>query len=359
MARRHSILIVLFLLPLAAGAHLFEYGTITTDLSARDKSILLNTEVSQNTNISGFPADKQRQFYADYFSERFLIKLGGEPCSFVFKSYDPSLTAPKSSFTGEFLCPANVMDIADLKIKSTLFNDQFRNFDHFIKFSFDQREWQFVLTANRENFPDDVEAEYIGERKNPPFFQIARQFIWLGVTHIWTGYDHILFLLSLILLLRFWKGILLLVTAFTVAHSITLISAGLEGIRINPRIVEPAIAVSILYMAARNTYLLRKSFTGMKLAGSGHWVGAFGFGLVHGLGFAGALAETTIPENYFVPALIFFNVGIEAGQIVLLLFFVPLLFQIDKLPQARKFLFAASLMTGLLAIVWIFQRLFG
>jgi hydrogenase/urease accessory protein HupE len=130
----------------------------------------------------------------------------------------------------------------------------------------------------------------------------------LGIEHILTGYDHIAFLLALLVASRRLRSLVGVVTAFTAAHSVTLALAALGLVRVPPGLVELAIALSIAYVATENL-LFRRPGT--------RWAEAFGFGLVHGLGFAGFLADSLIYEPLKVTALVGFNLGVEAGQLAI------------------------------------------
>lgn len=145
------------------------------------------------------------------------------------------------------------------------------------------------------------------------------RFFGLGFTHIlpW-GWDHLLFVLGLCLGASGWRSLLGLVTAFTVAHSLSLglVAAGKLGP--SPGLVEPLIAASIAWIAAENLWW-KKGGVGWR-----RWLLVFGFGLLHGLGFAGALLETGIPTAAFWSALFAFNMGVEAGQLSVVLFFLLL-----------------------------------
>lgn len=145
----------------------------------------------------------------------------------------------------------------------------------------------------------------------PTRLEIVRQYLWLGYTHILPkGLDHILFVLGIFLLSPRWKTMLWQVTAFTVAHSITLGLSIYEVVSLPPRIVEPLIALSITYVAIEN--LLTRELKPWRLAL------VFGFGLLHGLGFAGVLKELGLPREEFVTALLTFNLGVEGGQLTVI-----------------------------------------
>jgi len=147
--------------------------------------------------------------------------------------------------------------------------------------------------------------------RRPTRLEIARQYLWLGYTHILPkGLDHILFVLGIFLLSPRWKTMLLQVTAFTVAHSITL-GLSIYGIVSLPSsIVEPLIALSIAYVAIEN--LITRELKPWRLAL------VFMFGLLHGLGFAGVLKELGLPREEFLTALVTFNLGVEGGQLTVI-----------------------------------------
>jgi hypothetical protein len=143
-----------------------------------------------------------------------------------------------------------------------------------------------------------------------------RQYLGLGFTHIWSGIDHLLYIFGLVLLVRDTRTLVKTITGFTVAHSITLGAAALGYVNVPAAPVEAAIALSIVYVAAEvvNARQGRAS-----LARSAPWVIAFGFGLLHGLGFAGALSEVGLPAHAIPMALLLFNTGIEIGQLTFVL----------------------------------------
>lgn len=145
---------------------------------------------------------------------------------------------------------------------------------------------------------------------------VAVDFFGLGVEHILTGTDHLAFLLGLLLAARSLREMAAVVSGFTVAHSITLALAALDVVQLSPRIVEPAIALSIAYVAVEN-FTEPPARRRMALT--------FLLGLLHGFGFAGILAELGLPAGHLVVALLSFNVGVEAGQLLVVLPLLPLL----------------------------------
>jgi hydrogenase/urease accessory protein HupE len=143
--------------------------------------------------------------------------------------------------------------------------------------------------------------------------EVAATYLRLGVEHILFGFDHLLFVLALVILVRDWRRVAVTVTAFTIAHSITLAAATLGFVNVPGPPVEATIALSIVLVAVEilNARRGQSSFTARL-----PWLVAFSFGLLHGFGFAGALAEVGLPQHAIPVALLFFNVGVEIGQLV-------------------------------------------
>ncbi len=193
-----------------------------------------------------------------------------------------------------------------------------------------------------------------------------RQYLVEGIWHIWIGFDHVLFLLSLLLpavLLheaRRWRGVdrfgaalrevTWVVTAFTVAHSITLTLAALRLVELPSRLVESAIAASVVLAAANNL---------KPLVERRRWLVAFGFGLIHGFGFASVLAELGLPRETLVLSLLGFNLGVETGQLAIVAVFLPLAYLLRNTGFYRRAVFVGgSALTLAVALVWLIERAF-
>jgi hydrogenase/urease accessory protein HupE len=198
------------------------------------------------------------------------------------------------------------------------------------------------------------------------FGQVAAAYLWLGVEHILLGVDHLIFVLALLMLVRGWKRIGLTVTAFTVAHSITLGAATLGFLDVPGPPVEAAIALSIALVAVEivNSCRGRESLTARL-----PWLVAFAFGLLHGLGFAGALSEVGLPAHAIPVALLFFNVGVELGQLIfiaavmalfMILRRIMLGFLGAKTNWSRAWLrLGAAYCIGGVASFWLLERVSG
>lgn len=161
-------------------------------------------------------------------------------------------------------------------------------------------------------------------------WQVAGDYTMLGINHILSGYDHLTFVLALLLIVSGWRRLLLTVTAFTLAHSITLAAATLGFLWLPGPPVEATIALSILFLASE---LVKVNRGYPSLTARYPWVVAFVFGLLHGFGFAGALAEVGLPYNEIPLALLMFNVGVELGQLI---FVAAILILIEVLRWFRK-----------------------
>lgn len=191
----------------------------------------------------------------------------------------------------------------------------------------------------------------VGELENMSKTDAALIYLQLGYMHILPlGFDHILFVLSLFLLSPKLKPVLWQATAFTVAHSVTLGLAMYHIITPPAKLVEPLIALSIMYVALENIFSprLKASRVGV----------VFLFGLVHGLGFAGALSQMGLPQNAYLLSLIMFNVGVELGQLtVILLAYFLLAKWFSKRPWYRqRIVIPLSLMIAATAAFWTIQR---
>ena len=195
----------------------------------------------------------------------------------------------------------------------------------------------------------------VKERQATSGWQAAGTYFVLGVEHILMGFDHLLFVFGLLLILSGWKLLALAITAFTVAHSITLALSVLGIIRVPVAPVEAVIALSIVFLATEYARQLRgfQGWTSRK-----PWLVSFAVGLLHGLGFASALREVGLPEDEIPVALVMFNVGVEAGQLAFVAAALPLmLFASARLGKEQPWLrLAAAYSIGGVAAFWFIER---
>lgn len=191
----------------------------------------------------------------------------------------------------------------------------------------------------------------------PSLLSTLERYLVTGIEHIFLGYDHIAFLVAVVLWARRLVPVIKVVTAFTVAHSITLSLATLNVVVIPSAIVEPAIAASIVYVAMENFFTRNIDK---------RWRITFAFGLVHGFGFAGALREIGLPTNAVATALAAFNIGVEVGQVAIVSIVVPTLIVLDRFMavdrakpvRAAALVYALSAVITLLGSYWFFTRVF-
>jgi len=186
-------------------------------------------------------------------------------------------------------------------------------------------------------------------------WEVARTYLVLGVQHILLGVDHLLFVLALLLVVKGAGRVVATVTAFTIAHSITLAAATLGLVRVPGPPVEAMIALSIVFVAAEIVHGARGR---PGLTARRPWVVAFTFGLLHGLGFAGALSEVGLPQNAIPLALFFFNVGVELGQLLFVAAFAVAALVIAQahILWPRWLEMAPAYAIGSIAMFWVLQR---
>jgi hydrogenase/urease accessory protein HupE len=216
---------------------------------------------------------------------------------------------------------------------------------HLATVSTDTRESAYVLVLAQKRIDVDLGA--------PAPVRMARvafgAMVWTGVEHIWTGYDHLAFLFGLVLLGGRPRSLVGVISAFTVAHSITLGLAVLGVVSIRPAIVEPAIALSIAYVGIENIF-------GADPAK--RWRITFPFGLVHGFGFAGALTSLALPRAAIPLALFAFNLGVELGQLAVLAAVLPVVLWARRYAAFR--VWGVRLLSFALSVagfLWFFWRI--
>ncbi|MEX0283145.1 MAG: HupE/UreJ family protein [Paracoccaceae bacterium] len=195
--------------------------------------------------------------------------------------------------------------------------------------------------------------------ETPGAWEVLQSYLYLGVEHILLGLDHLAFVLTLLLLIGNVRRLIGAVTAFTLAHSVTLGAAALGWLSIPGPPVEAVIALSILFVASE---ILHKDEGSPRLSRRAPWLVSFGFGLIHGLGFGSALTEIGLPPGEVVLALLAFNIGVELGQILFIIACLTLwailrqMIRPQLVPRLENVVVYA---VGSLAAFWFFERLAG
>ena len=215
-----------------------------------------------------------------------------------------------------------------------------------------------VITASSESSQALLDASHDEVRLAAPalLLKVIHRYIVAGIEHIFLGYDHIAFLLGIVLWAQRLWPVIKMVTAFTIAHSITLSLAALQIVVVPSTIIEPAIAASIIYVSLENFF---------SRSVDKRWRDTFAFGLIHGFGFASALQEFGLPPGAVVPALGAFNLGVEIGQVAMVSIVIPALIGADRVISAisgKKPARMAPVVYGLsagiagLGLYWFIQR---
>lgn len=238
-------------------------------------------------------------------------------------------------------------------------------------FDFDPQHRGLLNIRHKENvitaiFSPEKQSQHFNLNSLNPLNQFI-EFIKEGIWHIWLGFDHILFLLALLLpsvlflndkkweavtsfKTAFWN-VFKIVTAFTVAHSITLALAALKVVELPSQFVESLIAASVVLAGLNNIFPIVKD---------GRWFVAFGFGLIHGFGFANVLMDLGLPKETLLIALVSFNIGVEIGQLAIVSGFLPIAYSIHKSWIYQKIiLLGGSFIICSVAFAWFIERVFN
>ncbi|WP_430509923.1 HupE/UreJ family protein [Gottfriedia solisilvae] len=214
------------------------------------------------------------------------------------------------------------------------------------------RTWTILLTeAQQDQQSTDGQAQdtkQVTDSKSDEDTSSWLSFFKLGMLHILTGYDHLLFLFALLLSRQSLKQFIGTITAFTIAHSITLTLAVFGIVDLPSKFVESVIALSICYVAIENIFKEKINY---------RWAITFIFGLIHGMGFASILKEMELPKSNLAVALLNFNLGIEFIQLCIALLIVPILLKLQALTKYQKYVKIGSFFIFILGLIWLVQRL--
>ena len=370
---RRWLVLLLLLAAGAAGAHKPSDSYLTVevrgtqivgqwDIALRDLDYAIGLDADGDGQITWGELRAQHTDIAAYAAARLALRADGQACTVGVgaQQVDRHTDGAYSVLPLQLTCPGAAVP-QQLEIAYTLFAD----IDP-------QHRGLLRLTT-----PDGTRTAVLGPQAPRQSFALGaagvgatwQQFVTYlreGVWHIWIGFDHILFLLSLLLpAVGLWRAarwqavdrlapavwdVLRIVTAFTVAHSITLSLATLGWISLPSRWVESAIAASVVLAALNNIWPL---FQGRR------WTVAFVFGLIHGFGFASVLSDLGLPRDALALALVGFNVGVELGQLAIVAVFLPLAYALRRTWfYGRGVRVGGSLLIAALATVWLVERAF-
>ncbi|TAK47733.1 MAG: HupE/UreJ family protein [Betaproteobacteria bacterium] len=327
------------------------------DIALRDLEYALALDANGDGAITWGEVRRRHPDIAAYALSRLELAAGSRPCALVPTAHQIDNHSDGAYAVLRFRAECGGGEIRSVKVGYRLFFDLDPTHRGLLSVSRGSSTRAAVLS------PEQATQEFplADEGWLAPLLAYAREGVW----HIWIGIDHVLFLVSLLLPAVFvavaggWQpatrfrpvfwDVFKVVTAFTLAHSVTLSLAALAVIELPSRLVESAIALSVVLAALNNLWPVVRR---------GRWLVAFGFGLVHGFGFASVLADLGLPRHALLPALVGFNLGVEAGQLLIVAAFLPLAYGLRRTWLYRRLLFTGgSTAIAGVAALWMLERL--
>lgn len=351
-----------------AGAHVASNGFVSASVSGsrvhgslefavRDAELAVGVDANHDGRVTWGELRAAESDLHDYIVQHIELASGGSRCAMRFDHLE--VTQHVDGYYAWIPFAADCAgEIAKLSIRYSMLSGIDPSHRGLLRFEDAQRVQTAVLGA------DDAPVELAAQPSSR--WTTAAQYMRLGVGHIWSGIDHLLFLLSLLLPSvlvrrnRHWQpverlrpvfmDVLKVVTAFTIAHSITLTLAALNVVHLPSRLTESVIAASIIVAALNNIFPLVTEARARI---------AFTFGLLHGFGFASVLADLGLPPGARVLSLVSFNLGIEFGQLAVVLAVMPFIYALRNAALYRRAILPwASVAIAALALVWFVQRAF-
>ena len=363
------VILLLLLLIYSLTADVLKENFITLDINGINPTVILDFEsdnldqfIILDTNENGLVSWKEikakKEEIVNFVLPHLKISTDGKLCQNSLTDFEVYRRVHQSyiKLHIDLMCPTP-------QNETKIFYDLFFDVDKGQKAFFEMKEHNtsqpMVLSSRTREITIKLEQA--------SSFQSFINFLTEGIWHIWIGFDHILFLLMLLIpSVIYYHGkeikpqnslkstlikVLKIVTAFTIAHSITLALSVLDIVTTNIQFVEIAIALSVLFTALNNLFVFMKT----KI-----WMLAFGFGLIHGFGFANVLKEMTLNARELVSSLLGFNLGVEIGQLAILIAVVPLLFLVRNSKFYRYvILYGFSTLAALISILWAYERYFN
>lgn len=359
--------------------------TIAIVFAFPTRAILPLVSTLANKTVERSDLASYREPFSGYLFERFSISNEGQPCDHPPQVAQFFWDAPsdRALAVTEFVCPTKLAHLTvrsrvthDMPIAHELVGD-LRHGGSLVRsfFAAEDAEAQIDLTSltspteadarrsaragvpGQERRYEDLASKALGidlrgqagSDVNP--MATLAHFVREGIEHIFSGYDHIAFIVTLALGLSSWKRLALVVTAFTAAHSLTLALATLGLVTLSPRIVEPLIALTVFVVATDS--ILRPKAAPQALL-------AFGFGLIHGLGLSNVLRDLGLSGRQLIPSLVGFNVGVEIGQLAIV---APMFLVVLRLRRSEatfgRVRFVACALVAAASAVWFVARVWG
>lgn len=311
-----------------------------------------------NNIIDGDEFSAGREAVLTYVDGHFTMSNGPHACvRGEIERFEASENLDKFRILTSYTCPGPPGEIT---YENKLFLELAEGHQHVARLQvgenivthvFERGASKYILNASilAPPTPDAAGSPPAAPQTN--WVEVFFAFIWQGILHILIGIDHILFVIALVLVVRRFKQLALIVTSFTLAHSITLALGALEIVVLPSALVESVIALSIVYVAAENIFVDEPK---------ARYVVTFLFGLIHGFGFSSVLRDVGLPEDALVPALLAFNIGVEIGQLAIVAPLFPLVVWLRKKSATgyRRTVWVVSGLVGLVALVWFVERAF-
>ncbi len=299
----------------------------------------LPSAMAEELRLSQTGSEQNSEKLLDVIRQKIVLRANGTRCEPGPGVVEPSaFDATSFTMLVDFACGKQV---DDLTVQDNIFDVMGPDHHTLAKVETPAGTQQFAFA------PETRDARFVAGARGGTA-RGTGSFFLLGVHHILSGYDHLLFLLGLLLRGGGWLSLTKIITAFTLAHSITLALAVLDIVALPDRLVEAVIALSIAFVAAENLFL--------RPAVSRRWIVSFCFGLVHGFGFSSALRELGLPAQGLLASLFGFNAGVEAGQALVVALVFPVLFVLRETRWEKRMVLSSSLAILLVGLVLFVER---
>ncbi len=369
MMNTKKLVLIFFLFCTYLHADLLKENFITFDLNGSSPTAVVDFESdnlekfmqlddSGNGIVSWKEIRAHREEIERFVLSHIAIRVDGRPCGMQVREFEVYRRVHQS-YIRLYLDLGCALPKAAIGLKYDLFFDVDKDQKAFVRLK-DQN-------GSKPQILSDRKVEVVLSLQKRSLWEAFVEFLVEGIWHIWIGFDHILFLLMLLVpSVYVYRGreqlprgsfkevffeILKIVTAFSVAHSITLVLSATNVVQVNMQFVEVAIALSVLFTAVNNLYPMVRHRA---------WVMAFGFGLIHGFGFANVLRDLLVKNEAFAVMLFGFNLGVEVGQLAIVGAVLPILFLLRRSRFYRvAILYGFSALTALIALFWAIERAFN
>ena len=344
-----GVIIFLLSLPASALAHDFSTSYSLIEAEGSEVRVILTFSATDFHEGPQLDVDQDGRVDAEEFERSIDVFFQAIEANYQLSAPDPPLdTALEGySLTAENVARLHVVynfdaEVRDLTVVSTLDRLTQENHQHLLQIG----EGDDARTAVLDSGYPSIDIDYA---TGIPFWVTIGDFVGLGIEHIFTGYDHLAFLLALLLATTTLISLAKVVTCFTLGHSVTLVLATLGIVVLPARLIESLIALSIAYVAIEN-------FVGRTLVH--RWIVTLGFGFIHGFGFSNVLRDMGLGQSRLAMSLFSFNFGVEIGQLAFVAILFPLLLYIGRTRWKEQVMSVSSVTIMCLGFYWFVSRAF-